>query len=88
MISQKRLNFPYTKRHCPFCERELTLVEAIHIQETPEDYKALFICFNNQCGAYDEDARQAYARVYYSSERAFHMLEGYRIYVDNYPKKK
>lgn len=78
--------FPYAHRHCPYCEQECELVNAIHIQEEPENYKALFLCQNPHCGAYDEEARSQYARVYYSSEEAFRKLELHRIY-QNIKKK-
>jgi hypothetical protein len=79
--------FPYAERYCPYCQRECTVVDAIHIQEEPEHYKALFICFNGNCGAYDEEARTAYARVYYSSDFAFRHLEEHRIYFNRGKKQ-
>lgn len=88
LLPKKRTNFPYAQRFCPFCEKELTLVEAIHIQESLNDYKALFICFNKDCGAYDEEARQAYCRVYYSSNEAYQVLEQARIIVEGGVPKK
>lgn len=88
LIGRKIPHFPYAERFCPFCERQLTLVEAIHVQEAPENYKALFICFNPDCGAYDEAARKAYARVYYSSELAFKGLQASRIITTGHPVKK
>lgn len=87
LLAKKREFFPYPERHCPFCERELDLVEAIHLEHEPMHYKALFMCFNEECGAYEEEARQAYSRVYYSSQEAFDYLEGYRINVKNMPRK-
>ena len=86
LIPSKRNNFPYPQRFCPFCERELSLMEAIHVQENLEDFKALFICLNNKCGAYDEAAGQAYSRVYYSSNEAYASLEQARIVVEDLPK--
>lgn len=74
--------FPYAQRHCPYCEQECELIDAIHIQEEPEHYKALFLCQNLFCGAYDEEAHCQYARVYYSSYEAFRKLESQRIYTD------
>ena len=81
LISQKRNNFPYKELFCPFCERELTLIEAIHVENHLEHYKALHICFNKECGAYDEPARRAYAKIYYSSPEAYYTLDSYRINV-------
>jgi hypothetical protein len=60
-------NFPYPERFCPFCDQPLKMVDAVHVQDQPETYKALYICLNDKCGAYDEPARKAYAMVYYSS---------------------
>jgi hypothetical protein len=74
--------FPYVTRHCPYCDLLCELVEAIHIQDEPEHYKALFLCQNGFCGAFDEEARSQYARVYYSSDEAFRKLEVHRIYTN------
>ena len=80
-------DFPYVERFCPYCDLPCTLTDAVHLQATPEHYKALFICNNPQCGAYDEEARKAYARVYYSSEDAYHALELHRIYYERDSKE-
>jgi hypothetical protein len=72
--------FPYVERHCPYCEQPCELVDAIHLQEEPEHYKALFLCQNDKCECYDEEAKSQYARVYYSSEPAFRRLEMQRIW--------
>lgn len=79
--------FPYVDRHCPYCEQECSLTDAVHLMDTPEHYKALFICNNKKCGAYDEDARKAYARVYYSSQEAFDALELHRIWRNEAERK-
>lgn len=71
--------FPYAERFCPYCDLPCVMTDAVHLQNTPEHYKALFICTNPQCGAHDEAARKAYARVYYSSEEAYYALELHRI---------
>jgi len=42
----------------------------------------LFICMNDKCEAFDEPARKAYAKVYYSSEQAYDQLELHRIFYD------
>lgn len=78
-LAKKIDGFPYAERFCPFCERELTLEKAAHIAEEPMHYKALYLCHNPSCGAYDEDAGKAYARVYYSSQEAFEKLELTRL---------
>lgn len=88
LLPNKRTDFPYPARFCRFCERELQLIDAIHLQDEMESYKALYICLHDDCGAYDEDAGQAYARVYYSSQRAFENLEQARINVLDLPKKR
>lgn len=67
--------FPYAQRDCPFCERELGVVNAIHLQGDEEIYKAIMRCFNSQCGAFDEDAKKSYIKVYYSGEIALNMFE-------------
>lgn len=86
-LGHKMPHFPYPERSCPFCERPVTIVEAVHIQEHPENFKVLFICFNPECGAYDEAAGQAYARVYYSSVEAYRLLEQVRIIASELPTK-
>lgn len=67
--------FPYVERYCPYCERLLKVYRAIHIQDMEEHYKAVLICDNPDCGAYDEETKEAYIRVYYSSEFAYKTLE-------------
>lgn len=79
LIGSKIKSFPYPDRYCPYCNKACDLVDAIHISAHPEEYKALYICKNNRCEAFDEPARKAYARVYYSSEDAYHALETHRI---------
>lgn len=87
LLAQTRTNFPYKELFCPFCEGRLTLVEAIHIEKELEHYKGLYICFNEKCGAYDEDARKAYVKIYYSSQEAYYTLDSYRINVKGIPTK-
>jgi hypothetical protein len=66
--------FPYPERFCKYCEEPLQIWKAFHIQETPELYKVIFICLNKDCESYDEEARDAYVRVYYSSNEAYDIL--------------
>ena len=80
-------DFPYPERECAYCQGNLRLVSAIHLNEHKEHYKALFICYNPMCEAFDEPAGLAYARVYYSSPEAFSALETHRIWYDQ-PKKR
>ncbi len=79
--------FPYVERVCEYCRRDMKMVSAIHLSEDPKEYKALFVCFNEQCKAYDEEAQMAYKRVYYSSERAYKMLELNRIWFPSMRKE-
>jgi hypothetical protein len=88
LIAQKRNNFSYKELFCPFCERELTIVEAIHIENHLEHYKGLYICFNPECGAYDYEARKAYVKIYYSSQEAYNTLDMHRINVKGVPIKR
>lgn len=67
--------FPYPTRFCPYCEEPTKVLRALHIQGEEEHYKAVMICDNPNCGAYDEEAKEAYVRVYYSTPYAHHMLE-------------
>jgi len=80
LLGRKIPHFPYTRRHCRYCEQELELVEAIHIEKEPEHYKGLYLCQNPKCGCFDEESKSQYVRVYYSSEQAFRKLEVHRIY--------
>lgn len=74
--------FPYAKRFCPYCERELQILKALHIMDQEEHYKAILICDSPLCDAHDEEARKAYLRVYYSSEFAYKALETVMITKD------
>lgn len=74
--------FPYPEKPCAYCNKKCTLVDAIHVTESPEVYKALYVCMNDKCEAFDEPARKAYAKVYYSSEEAYEKLELHRIWYD------
>lgn len=82
LLSKKIDFFPYPERFCPFCERTLECVDAIHISREQEHYKALYMCMNDQCGAFDMEAKKAYARIYFSSEEAYRILQGKLIYTD------
>src|SRR5690349_561808 len=63
--------FPYIERYCPYCERKMTLVNAIHIQDDPMHYKAVLICMYHLCPHMDRDpCGDAYVRIYYSSQYA------------------
>lgn len=75
-------NFPYKEFKCRFCGGDTTLTNAIHIQDHPEHFKALYICHNSLCDIYDLEHGRAYAKVYYSSEDALRRLEADRIWYD------
>lgn len=77
--------FPYPRRFCSYCEQDLELQSAIHVQGEEHYYKALYYCTNENCGAYDEEAGMTYARVYYSDQEAFKRLETQKIW---YPTRK
>lgn len=82
LIGKTISGFPYPSKYCTYCNKECKLVDAIHVTDSPEIYKALYICMNDMCEAYDEPARKAYAKVYYSSEEAYQQLELHRIWFD------
>lgn len=66
--------FPYPERFCKYCEQPLTIWKAFHVQGCMEMFKVAYICLNHDCPAYDEDEREAYLRVYYSSPEAYDIL--------------
>ena len=63
-------DFPYPTKICPYCFKELKIVNAVHWEEDPYQYKALYLDPNPECPVYDEGAKKAYARIVYSSEDA------------------
>jgi hypothetical protein len=64
-------DFPYPVKICPYCMKELKVVNAIHWEEDMYQFKALYLDPNPECPVYDEGARKAYARIYYSSEQSY-----------------
>lgn len=52
-----------------------------------EHFKALYICENPECPAYDEPAKKAYAYVYYSDVEAWQALELQRIWYSRDERK-
>lgn len=66
--------FPYPEKNCPYCQRKIDLVRAIHHDETLI-YKAIFMCRNPNCEAYDETDKKAYVKVYYSCPEAIQIFE-------------
>jgi hypothetical protein len=64
-------DFPYPVKVCPYCMKEMKVVNAVHYEPDKYQYKALYLDPNPSCPVYDEGARKAYARIYYSSEDAY-----------------
>lgn len=80
LIGGRIANFPYGEKKCRYCNKNCELIDVVHIYDRPEHYKALYICQNRSCACYDEEARKAYAKVYYSSDEAYQKLELKRIW--------
>lgn len=80
LVGQKINGFPYPEKFCRFCEQEMNLISAIHLVDEKEHYKALFVCGNHDCPAWNEEAKKAQAHVYYSSNEAFLALETHQIW--------
>lgn len=77
-------DFPYPTKTCPYCNSILKVVNAIHWDEDKYQFKALYLDPNPNCPVYDEGARQAYARIYYSSEDAFAAFRDIKIPVQRW----
>ena len=77
-------DFPYPVKVCPYCLKELKIVNAIHWQGDDWQFKALNLDPNPKCPVYDEGAMQAYARIYYSSEDAFEYFRNIQIPVQRW----
>lgn len=71
--------FPYAQKYCPYCERELVIENTAHVGDYLEHYKAIMICTNTNCPYYDSPCREAYVRVFYSSEIAAQALQSVRL---------
>jgi len=82
LLGKKIEGFPYPEKYCAYCRNKLSLIDAVHILSEPQSFKALFLCANPSCDAYDEPGRKAYAKIYYSSEHSYRVLEGHRISYD------
>jgi hypothetical protein len=65
--------FPYPEMLCRVCGSEMRLARVAHMQENPEHYKALYLCVNDSCDAYDV-GKKAYTKMYFSSELAYEKL--------------
>jgi hypothetical protein len=88
ILGQVIKDFPYPIRICPFCFKNLVVVNAIHWQQDKYQYKALYFCKNYKCLAYDEGARKAYARVIYSSDDAYHYFSDIEIPVQRWDREE
>lgn len=77
-------DFPYPEKTCPYCNAILTVVNAIHYENDKYHFKALYLDPNPRCPVYDEGAKKAYARVYYSSEEAFEYFRDVKIPVQRW----
>lgn len=80
LIEKRIAGFPYPVKFCVYCNKEMLLVKTLHIQESPENFKAIYVCYNTRCEAYDEPAGRAYVKVYYSTERAASMLDNITLH--------
>lgn len=75
LIGKPIVGFPYLEKFCVFCEKEMNLVKAVHLQNEEEHFKAIYVCENVTCPVFDEEARKAYVRISYSSNYAIEKLE-------------
>jgi len=80
-------NFPYPEKLCPYCNKPLIAVNAIHSAENIYNFKVLYFDNNIDCPAYDEGARLAYARIYYSSQEAYNAFYNVEIPVQRWSQK-
>lgn len=79
--------FPYPEKLCPYCNAKLKVVNAIHYEQDKYHFKALYLDPNPKCPVYDEGARKAYARIYYSSEEAFEYYRDVKIPVQRWTQE-
>lgn len=80
-------DFPYPEKICPYCFKKLIVVNAVHWHEDRYQYKALYLDPNPDCPVYDEGARKAYARIYYSSEDAYSAFHNVKIPVQRWDQE-
>ena len=80
-------DFPYPEKLCPYCNKKLVVVNAIHYENDKYHFKALYLDPNPQCPVYDEGAMKAYARIYYSSEEAFWYFRDVKIPVQRWTQE-
>jgi hypothetical protein len=84
LIGRLIKDFPYPEKLCPFCNTKLKIINAIHWEEDPYHFKALYLDPNPDCPVYEEHSRKAYARVYYSSQEAYNTFEDVYIPVQRW----
>jgi hypothetical protein len=87
LLGGLKKDFPYPEKLCPYCNWKMVPVNAIHWQEDVYQYKALYLDNNPNCSAYDEGARLAYARIYYTSEDAFHYFRDVKMPVQRWSQE-
>ena len=80
-------DFPYPEKLCPYCNCKLKPVNAVHWHGDIYQYKALYLDENPNCPAYDEGAKQAYARIYYTSEDAFNYFRDVKMPVQRWTQE-
>lgn len=81
-------DFPYPEKLCPYCNTKLVVVNAIHWEQDPYQFKAVYLDPNPKCPVYDEEALQAYARIYYTSEDAFEYFRDVKIPVQRWTREE
>jgi hypothetical protein len=74
--------FPYPEKVCRHCDKKMDLYKVIHIIDAEEEFKAVYLCTNDKCPAYDFPAKKAHVVMYFSSDNAFDKLQGLKIWVD------
>ena len=74
--------FPYPTKVCRHCNDFMEIYKVIHIQDAPEEYKAVYLCTNDNCPAYNFPAKKAHVVMYFSSDNAFDKLQGLKIWTD------
>lgn len=79
-------DFPYPEKVCPYCLKPLVVVNSIHYEDKYH-YKALYLDNNPNCPVYDEGARKAYARIYYSSPEAYAYYKDVKIPVQRWSQE-
>ena len=87
IIGGLKKDFPYPDKTCPYCGQILVPVNAIHLVQDMYQFKALYLDKNINCPAYDEGARLAYARIYYTSQEAFEAFRDIKMPVQRWSQE-